>query len=720
MSISSSEKIFIDPREEITFIVERLLKADKDRIILVVPQNSLLLSSLVSIDILFRKLVRTKKISVIVTEDEYGKAIASKAGFVVVDKVSHITNEQWNLANNRKLNVKEILDERKKALLANISGESRDLQDLPEIPGTEADEFEVTESELDEVKEDEIQTIEDVTEEMLVKPYEDPIIETEIIEDVPQVLAEEAAVEEVKAPSKEDLEKQELETSLKRYAKPRREVKELDLGGIKLVSGGDIKNYIDSKESAKMTDSNSFTQMSDETNFDRKIKKVGSSSFTGKDFTKKVADKGGIKSLLGKLSFKRRNADFRDENDFIKKKNRRKVLIASFLVFLLLFSIGGYVFAFQLSTVDVTLTLRAQDVSTSATVLISKTADELSLESPITIPAKEYTLEATNLSISKTGTADGKGERGAKAKGLVTFYNLTTEDVVLPVGIKLTNTTNNLVYVTLSEVSMPAKTSSGGVIDPGSEEDISIEADGFGTNYNLDLPTADNKTTTVFSIEGYDRATEISATSFGDLTGGTKEEFVSVSQENFDKLKETIVPDLKKQGLERLKALTESGYQLIEGTVTYDESTEPQSLPKVGEEAKDRTFNLTVQIGIKGLAVKTSDLTEAVSTVLKSNAQGTNGNTLQVDDIMNPVIDKVEANGDDFVVTVSSKGSVKTEITPEQMKKDIAGFTIQQANDYFRLIDYIQDYKVSFNPDLLPDGLKRVPTDTSRITIKTR
>lgn len=715
MSLSSSEKIFIDPREEITFVVERLLKADKDKIILVVPQNSLLLSSLVSIDILFRKLVRTKKLSVIVTEDEYGNAIATKAGFVVVDKVSHITNELWNLANTRKVNVKEILDERKQALLANISGESKDLEELPEIPGTESDEFEVTESELDEVIVPKVQTLEDIKDEVLVEPYEDPIIESEIMEETPMEIIEDLP-QEIVEPTQEDLEKKELESSLKKYSKPRREVKEVDLGGIKMVSGGDIKNYIDSKESAKMADSNSFTQMSDETNFDRKIKKVGSSSFTGKDFTKKVTDKGGVKSFLSKFNFKRRNSDFRDENDFIKKKNRRKVLIASFLVFLLLFSIGGYVFAFQLSTVDVTLTLRAQDVSTSATVLISKSATELSLESPITIPAKEYTLEATNLSISKTGTADGKGERGAKAKGVARIRNRLEEEVVLSAGTKLTDITTNLNYVLTSAITLqPATNSSSNVLEPSLKDDVALEAESFGTQYNINISGE-----TAFSIEGYDRATEISATSFEDFTGGTKEEFVSVSQENFDKLKETIVPDLKKQGLERLKALTESGYQLVEGTVVYDESKEPESLPKVGDEAKDKTFNLTVQIGIKGLAVKTSDLTEAVSTVLKSNAQGTNGNALQVDDIMNPVIDKVEANGDDFVVTVSSKGSVKTEITPDQMKKDIAGFTIQQANDYFRLIDYIQDYKVSFNPDLVPDGLKRVPTDTSRISIKTR
>lgn len=714
MSISSSEKIFIDPREEITFIVERLLKAEKDRVILVVPQNSLLLSSLVSIDILFRKLVRTKKLAIIVTEDEYGKSIASKAGFVVVDKVSQITNEQWNLGNNRKISIKEILDERKKALLANISGESHDIEELPEIPGTEdIEEYQVTEQEMDEVV---TQSAGLPYEEILEKKEEildDLEDAVELVNNQTDVIEESPVVPEV--PTAEDLEKQELESSLKKYAKPRREVKEVELDGIKLVSGGDIKSYIDSKESAKMADSNnSFTQMTD-INIDRKIKKVGSSSFTGKDFTKKVTDKGGLGALFSRFSLKRRNPDFRDENDFIKKKNRKKFLITTFVLFILLFAVGGYVLAFRLSTVDITLTLRAQDVSTSATVLLSTSAEELSLESPITIPAKEYSIAADNLSISKTGTADGNSKRGAKAKGVVTIYNLTTESVTLGAGTKFKNVTNGLIYVSTTEVVLDPATVSSNIKTPSTKDNVALEAENFGPQFNIEVSDK-----TRFSIESYSTEEEMSATAFQSFQGGTEEEFTSVSQENYDKLKETIVPDLKKQGLDRLKSLTESGYQLIEGTVTYDETKSPESLPKVGEEAKDKTFNLTVQIGIKGLAVKTSDLTEAVSAVLKNNAQNTNGGNLQIDDIMNPQIDKVEKSGDDYVVTVSSKGSVKTQITPEQMKKDISGLTIQQANDYFRLIDYIQDYRVNFNPGFVPDSIKRVPSDTSRINIKTK
>lgn len=702
MSISSSEKIFIDPREEITFIVERLLKAEKDRIILVVPQNSLLLSSLVSIDILFRKLVRTKKLAVIVSEDEYGKAISSKAGFVVVDKVSQITNDQWNLANNKKMTIKEVLEERKEALLANISGEHRSVVDLPELPDVEAEEFVVSANELNESVEENNKTFEAVLEE---QNLEDGVTE-EIMEDE---YIEEPIVEE------KSIEEKELESSLKKYAKPRREAKEIDLDGIKLISGGDVKSFIDSLDSVKMASNNSFTQMSDEKSFERKIKKVGSSSFTGKDFTKQITEKGGIGAFFSKFSLKRRNPDFRDKNDFVKKKNRKRILLITFLMFLSLFAGSGYILAFQVSSVDINLKLRAQDVSTSATILISTKVTEMSLESPITIPAKEYSILPENLSISKTGTADGSAKRGVKSKGVVTIYNLQTESVDLPAGAKFKNLTNNLTYLLVSAVTLEPATVAANIKTPSSKDSIALEAEAFGPQYNIEV---DEKTR--FSIENYSTEEEVSATAFQSFTGGTEESFTSVSQENYDKLKDTIVPDLKKQGLERLKSLTENGYQLIEGTVVYDESKQPEAFPKVGEEAKDKIFNLTVQIGIKGFAVRTQNLIDAVSTVLKNNTQNNGSGDLQIGDIADPQIDKVEKNGDDYVLTVSSKGSVKTQIAQEQMKKDIAGLSIKQAEDYFRLIDYIESYNLSFNPGIVPEGLQRVPSETARINIRTR
>lgn len=731
MSISSSEKVFVDPKDEITFVVERLLKAEKDRIILVVPQNSLLLSSIVSIDILFRKLLKTKKLAVIVTEDEYGKTIAAKAGFVVVDKVSQITSEQWNLSYSKKLDVTEVLEKRKQALLENIGNNKsvkEEVEELPEVPGTPDEDFSVTEEELDQKAEEINEEMQDeAMEEEAEEQYEDAVEES--IESEAEELSEEKALvglsglvnslEKTEAQSDEEA---ELESSLKKYEKPRREAKVVDLGGIKLISGGDIKSFIDSEEDDKMADVKPLNDMADDFNVNRKIKRVGSSSFTGKDFTRQVSTKGGLTSLLSKFSLKRRNSDFRDETtDFIKKKNRRKILLVTFIVFLLLFASGGYLLAFQFSSVDVNIKIRSQDVSTSASVLIGTTVEEASFEDPIELPAKQFEIKPENLSMSKTGTANGAGKRGNKAKGVVTIYNLETQSITLPAKTKFTNVTNNKIYLLVSAVTLDPATVASNIKTPSSKDNIALEAETFGSDFNI---VVSDKTR--FSIEGYSQEEELSATAFQSFEGGTSEDFVSVSEENFKALKDTMLPELKKQGLDRLKNSLEAGYMLIEQTVIYDESNEAEALPKVGEEAIDNTFNLTIQLGIKGLAVKTEDLTEAIKAVLKENAATDTDNELEVAEVKEPQIDnveKIETDSEDNVsyrLTVSSKGSVTTQITQDQMKKDISGLSVSQANDYFRLIDYIEEYRIDFSPGFVPESLRRIPAEISRINIRTR
>ena len=60
MAIVTSEKIFVDPKEEITTVIERALNSEKERVIFVIPQSSLLLSTAVTVNILFRELAKSK------------------------------------------------------------------------------------------------------------------------------------------------------------------------------------------------------------------------------------------------------------------------------------------------------------------------------------------------------------------------------------------------------------------------------------------------------------------------------------------------------------------------------------------------------------------------------------------------------------------------------------------------------------------------------------
>ena len=116
MATLNSDKIFVDPKEEISFIIERVLTSEKLRIILIIPQSSIVFSNVLSLKILNRLLVEDEKLLIIVTEDKYGANISQKAGFVVVHKVSQITSDLWEIAKSKQQQILFKLQNNKKDL----------------------------------------------------------------------------------------------------------------------------------------------------------------------------------------------------------------------------------------------------------------------------------------------------------------------------------------------------------------------------------------------------------------------------------------------------------------------------------------------------------------------------------------------------------------------------------------------------------------------------
>lgn len=673
MSLSTSEKIFIDPKDEITFIVERVLGTQKDKVIIVVPQNSLLMSSLVSVEILFRKIAKSSKLAMIVTEDEYGRHISIRAGFIVVSKVSQISSSLWEemqkIKDDYLISLNKTLNQAKDELNEVVDKSQAELavsNDEAEMVESSAEEFEIQE-EQELLQEEEEQTEEEIDQEIKEK-----------------------------------------------YRKPRQGAKVIELGGLKILAGGDIKSYIDNSQSDKMGET--FEENMDNS-FDRKVKTTGASSFTGKDFTRAVSSERGLGFLTRLFSPKRKTIDNveRIEEDINAQAKRRKKMLIIAVISAVVFIVGFYLLAFQFSTVDINLKLKKQDVETSASIVVDLDIEEISFD-PLIIPGDFVKIEAEDNTLSKTGTADGKSKKGVKATGLVRILNTLASKVTLPAGTDFTNITNNLVYVSKTELVLePASTTSDGAIEPYILEDVSLVASELGEDYNIANSTSGTK----FKIEGYD-TTQISATQYLAFTGGTSEEIISVSQENIDKLKDGMMPDLKKQALEKLRGRVPSGYKLIEQSIVYDETKEPESMPKLNEESTDGKFNLTLQIGISGLSVKSQDLISAVSYIL-ANSKTTGGESqFDVADISDPVIDKVEKNNDNYILTLTSQGSLTTQFGIDEIKEEVAGKTIEQANDYFKFIDSIEEYKVTFSPPFIPSVFQRIPFDFSRINIRTR
>lgn len=700
MGIISSEKIFVDPKEEINFVIDRALKSERDRLIFVIPQNSIILSSPVSINILFKELSKTKKIGMIVTEDEFGSSLAQKAGFISFAKVSQITADEWDMAMSKKLKYLDTQEKRKQELLSNIGL----IENNPDPVAAKEEEI------IDEPVQPEEFAVADQAIELDPDEIDTPVVGE--IEENPQPFEEELIQDEEISETATELEAESF------YKKPRNESKVVQLGGIKLATGGDIRNFLNSDQSDKMSDGRrANVQNSNMEDIpQRKVKSVvGSSSFAGKDFTKKVttsASSGGFFGNLfgGKTSY---NSENEFEANLIRREKRKKIMIIAGVIVAVLLLGGGYLFAFQLSSVDLSIKFKKEDISGESKVVVNPDVTEISYN-PAVIPAK--ILREEGLSISKAGEANGTGKKGTKSKGFVTIYNLTDKAVSLPSGTKVTNPNTEKIYLITQAVSLEAGSPSTAYY----ADNIPIEAVDFGEEYNI--PVSSDSTS--LSVEGYSNefaSKKLYARVFNEISGGSAESFVSVSQENIDALKEKILPELKTQGESRIRSALPTGYTLISDSIEFTEGN-VSSIPKLGEEAADKNFTLSIEGVVTAYAVSNEDLRKIAERVLSDDQDDSleEDDNLIVDNIELPQITSVEKSDTGIVITISTQGSIGVRPTDESIKNSVAGKSVREALDYLQSIESIEDSRINFTPSFIPESLRRVPSDTSRISIRIR
>ncbi len=719
MAIVTPEKIFVDPKDEITFIVERVLNSAKEQVILVVPQNSLLLSSILSINILSRELLSVKNKVIIVTEDEYGKTIAQKAGFLVVNKVSQITSDLWDKAEASKISLKSQLEGKKRDLLNNYTGEEKVVSKVENKDENKIQEASEAEAQQDRYYEGE-QSSEDresETSEQNLESSKEMEVENKVIEETEADFIEEIDEEDLLEKSNEEV-VDELQESLEKYKKPRQETKIVNLDGLMIFAGGDIIGSKKTLKNGKMhetfEENDEFMADSIQTNDRLKLtQNTRPDNFTGRDFTKVVKSKSRPFAFLDGILIKRKSTD---PESLLNAKTpashplRRKIMIGVGAFALIAFLASGYYFTYQASSVTITLELKKEDVEFSEKIIADPTLTTVD-EANVSIPGE--ILKQENLSLSRTGTANGEGVKGSKAKGFVTIYNTTTSEIKINAGTKVTSVATNRRYVLVNNVTLKAATtSSESVTTISIADDVPIEAENVGEEYNI----SEVDSNTIFTIEGFTGVDNVYAKRFKPVEGGTSVKFTSVSQQNVDSLKETMIPELQNQGVTKLKAFIPQGYILINESIKFTEK-EVKPFPNVDEESKDGTFSLSITGEVSALTVKEDDL-KAVLTKLAVESEDTQN--LIVDSLENFTVSEVVTDGEKTSFTITSKGKVTSEVIQEEIKQDLSGKSIEDARDYLTNLEEVSKVKIKFTPAFVPAALRKIPSSDTRVTIETK
>lgn len=658
----ASDKIFVDLDEEIVFTVENILNSGSDKVIVVIPESANLVASLVSLKLLSRQIAKSDKTIVVVTEDSLGLKLSRKAGLVAKEKISQISPSVWAEALKLK---REFLEERKK-MKEKLIGER-----------TEANGYEIVDT-----KKSEKMSVEEK-------------VENKVSDDVPEYTPPLAK-------------------------KPRLEPKVINLGVVKVLAGGDIEKNLEFIPEIK-TEQPSQIPIADDkpiVNAMPEVKTEGETVLAApteltaepQPSSRKVNLIGRDLAALVPETPKPRHSRLRQPSgdkkigklfqEIMTKLQRLKAsgnlkykLLALGLVLLLLL----YLLTTQvLAGADVTIYVNRTNVSIPDT----RVKAQLNITEPDTeryiVPARQIKVsEETSSSADTTGQA----KDGENAKGLITLYNKTEQEINLPAGTLVENISTNLKYKTLTATIIPAAVvDGGGNVNLGVKKDISIEAESHGENYN----TSGSAT---YKVAGY-TTDQLSAQSFDDVKGGTTSDDKAVSQKDINDLRQGLIDELKNTLQAEIGQLVSQDERLLEGSIKYADPIVTAD-KKVDEKAD--SVSMTVVLEATAFVIKNEDLKVIVTEIMKQESDFTG--EVDMDKLENPEISEVDVSNNEVSFSVSAEGNITAKLSEEEVIKELTGSSLSDGKKYLDSTEGVESYDISISPFYLIGPFRRFPSE---------
>jgi hypothetical protein len=216
-------------------------------------------------------------------------------------------------------------------------------------------------------------------------------------------------------------------------------------------------------------------------------------------------------------------------------------------------------------------------------------------------------IPSRTVSVTVTGSqnAQGTGKMPVpqtKAKGVVTFRNLTEKAVSIPAGTVLTST------------GLPGvrfRTVEAGEVEGGlkSTVDVPVEAERAGASGNVEADT-------ILAIEG-DLGLLVTVTNAEPATGGSDRLTDAATEVDWARLHEDLLAQLEAQASKEMEATLATNDQLFSDTLKMEQILEENYDPPLGQPGKQVT--LSMQVEFTASYASGEDLTELASTVLNAS-----------------------------------------------------------------------------------------------------
>lgn len=684
--MSNTEKIFVDLNEDIVFAIERIKNSSADKVIVIVPRSANLTSSLISLKLLSRQVLKTNKVVSLVTDDSIGQKLGKKAGLMVVENVQDIDSKVWEEAKNLKEEGKSLLEKTKRNLLDKRS----------EKPEVKVNEYKI----VDE-NEPVVETLE---EDVLAQQDE----EIRIVRKN-RIPARVIAVGGIKFYAAGDLNQNEelLNELLPKVIEPvelesnDREENSIDNEDrpIDVYDENEPEVIDESKYSSEIVEDEEIEEEKTESNsrFQRKKPLIGQNlaAVSAQSRPKRDFGSNSSSSRAESMAFLTNVID--KIKDFFAVDPKRKFYVGGGLALLLVL----FFFFGSKSSVEVRVTVKQDAVSIAETITAQTTATVID-PTALTIPAEARETEDES---SESASATGTGTKGEKAKGQVDIYNKTAASITLPAGTALTIEGSGLVYITGAAVTIPPEDPG---FDPGKVEDVNIEAEKHGTPYNA----PSNKSFTVGSYP----SSQVAAKNFRELTGGTSEETVVVSEQDLTSLKEVLTKRIESTATSKLESLAGADEIMVPNTVTV-EILEESSTKKAGEEAS--RFDINMKAKIKAVYVKKANVETIVKEIAKQRQEIEGESEINISQF--PQISDVTFENGVAKFKVTSNASAKSALNKEKIVESISGKSLGEADKFLKDQPDVIEYDIKYSPWYTPSFLKKVPAGDSlnvRVTAK--
>ena len=190
----------------------------------------------------------------------------------------------------------------------------------------------------------------------------------------------------------------------------------------------------------------------------------------------------------------------------------------------------------------------------------------------------------------------------AKARGVVTFRNLTEEAVSIPDGTVLTSTgLPGVRFLTVESVEL-----AGGL---KSTVDIPIEADSAGASGNVEAGT-------ILAIEG-NLGLLITVTNAEPATGGSDRMTDAATEADLARMREDLLAELEAQALKEMEATLTTSDQIFSDTLKVERILDEIYEPPLGQPGREVV--LSMQVEFTASYASGEDLTELASTVLNAS-----------------------------------------------------------------------------------------------------